>query len=130
MSDEDKPLELDPEYVREKAAKQAAAAAPVKPSRKVAVVILSAVMAAVLVVIVLMVMQRQPTAKGASVPDGVVISVTSPKPGVPITIDGVKAGKTPQALKFKGRTRPITIRGNGVEKTVTPDHDQIVNLAP
>ena len=106
------------------------APAPVKPSRTLAVVILSAVMAAVLVVIVLMVMQRQPTAKGEDVPSGVEITVTSPRPGVPITIDGVKAGKTPQALKFKGRTRPITIRGNGVEKTVTPDHDQVVNLAP
>jgi hypothetical protein len=115
MSDEDKPVD---------------AAAPVKPSRTVAVVILSTVMAVVLVVIVMMVMQRQPTAKGEDAPVGVEITVTSPRPGVPITIDGVKAGKTPQALKFKGRTRPITIRGNGVEKTVTPDRDQVVNLAP
>jgi hypothetical protein len=115
MSDEDKPVETT---------------APVKPSRKVAVVILSTVMAAVLVVIVLMVMQRQPTAKGEGVPEGVMITVMSPRPGVPITIDGVKAGKTPQALKFKGRTRPIAISGNGITKTVTPDHDQIVNLAP
>ncbi|MBL9018324.1 MAG: PEGA domain-containing protein [Myxococcales bacterium] len=117
MSDEDQPV-------------AAAAEPPRKPSRKLAFIILSAVMAAVLVVIVVMVMQRQPTAKGADVPEGVEITVTAPKVGTPITIDGVKAGKTPQAIKIRGRTRPIEIQGNGVTKIVTPDRDQVVNLVP
>jgi hypothetical protein len=117
-----KPPELDPEWVAEKAAKIAAGAEPEhkKPSRTVAVVILSLVM---------MVMQRQPIAKGESI-GGVEITITAPRPGTPITVDGAKAGKTPQSLKIKGRTRPIEIKGNGVTKIVTPDHDQIVNLVP
>ncbi|MEO7094374.1 MAG: hypothetical protein ABI175_14050 [Polyangiales bacterium] len=124
------PPELDPEWVAEKAAKQAAAAAaPKKPSRKVGVIILSLVMAAMLAVIVVMVMQRQPTAKGESI-GGVEITITAPRPGTPITVDGIKAGKTPQSLKIRGRSRPIEIKGNGVTKIVTPDRDQIVNLVP
>jgi hypothetical protein len=117
MSDEDQPV-------------AAAAEPPRKPSRKLAFIILSAVMAAVLVVIVVMVMQRQPTAKGEEVPDGVELTINAPKPGTPFTIDGVKAGKTPQSIKIKGRTRPIEIRGNNVVKIVTPDRDQVVNLVP
>jgi hypothetical protein len=126
-----KPPELDPEWVAEKAAKIAAGAEPEhkKPSRAVAVVILSVVMAAIFAVIVVMVMQRQPAAKGESI-GGVEITITAPKPGTPITVDGAKAGATPQSLKIKGRSRPIEIRGNGVTKIVTPDHDQIVNLVP
>jgi PEGA domain len=126
-----KPPELDPEWVAEKAAKIAAGAEAErkKPSRTVAVVILSLVMAAIFAVIVVMVMQRQPIAKGESI-GGVEITITAPKPGTPITVDGVKAGNTPQSLKIKGRTRPIEIKGNGVTKIVTPDHDQIVNLVP
>ncbi len=126
-----KPPELDPEWVAEKAAKQAAAAATgaKKPSRTVAVVILSLVMASIFAVIVVMVMQRQPAAKGESI-GGVEITITAPRPGTPITVDGVKAGGTPQSLKIKGRSRPIEIRGNGVTKIVTPDHDQVVNLVP
>ena len=117
MSDEDQPV-------------AAAAEPPRKPSRKLAFIILSAVMAAVLVVIVVMVMQRQPTAKGADAPEGYEVTVTAPRPGTPFTIDGVKAGKTPQAIKIRGRTRPIEIRGNNVTKIVTPDRDQVVNLVP
>jgi PEGA domain len=126
-----KPPELDPEWVAEKAAKIAAGAEAErkKPSRTVAVVILSLVMAAIFAVIVVMVMQRQPIAKGESI-GGVEITITAPKPGTPITVDGVKAGNTPQSLKIKGRTRAIEIKGNGVTKIVTPDHDQIVNLVP
>ena len=103
---------------------------PRKPSRKLAFVILSVVMAAVLAVIVMMVMQRQPTAKGEDVPEGVELTINAPKVGTPFTIDGVKAGKTPQSIKLKGRTRPIEIRGNNVIKIVTPDRDQVVNLVP
>jgi hypothetical protein len=117
MSDEDQPV-------------ASAAEPPRKPSRKLAFIILSVVMAAVLTVIVVMVMQRQPTAKGEDVPDGVELTISAPKPGTPFTIDGVKAGKTPQAIKIKGRTRPIEIRGNNVTKIVTPDRDQVVNLVP
>ena len=126
-----KPPELDPEWVAEKAAKIAAGAEAErkKPSRTVAVVILSLVMAAIFAVIVVMVMQRQPIAKGESI-GGVEITITAPKPGTPITVDGMKAGNTPQSLKIKGRTRAIEIKGNGVTKIVTPDHDQIVNLVP
>lgn len=126
-----KPPELDPEWVAEKAAKQAAAAegARPKPSRTMAVVILSLVLAAMAAVIVVMVMQRQPDAKGEAL-SGVMITITAPKPGTPIKVDGAPAGKTPQALKLKGRTRPIKIEGNNVTKIITPDRDQIVNLVP
>ena len=117
MSDEDQPV-------------AAAAEQPRKPSRKLAIIILSAVMAAVVVVIVMLVMQRQPTAKGEDAPEGVELTVTAPRSGTPFTIDGVKAGKTPMAIKIKGRTRPIEIRGNNVIKIVTPDRDQVVNLVP
>ncbi len=125
-----KPPELDPEWVADKAAKQAAAAAPPnKPSRKVAMVILTVVMLAAVAVIVVMVLQRQPTAKGQGVGDGVEITIHCPK-RVPFTIDGVKAGVTPQSLKIRGHNRVITITGNGVTKTITPDHDQVVDLVP
>ena len=126
-----KPPELDPEWVAEKAAKQAAATEGEnkKPSRTVAVVILSVVLASMLAAIVVMVMQRQPDAKGEAI-GGVEITITAPRPGTPITVDGVKAGKTPQSLKIKGRSRPIEIRGNNVIKIVTPDRDQVVNLVP
>ncbi len=125
-----KPPELDPEWVAEKAAKQAAAAAvPNKPSRAVAMVILSVVMVAAVIVIVVMVLQRQPTAKGEGIGDGVEITVHAPKP-VPFTIDGVKAGTTPQSFRLKGRSRPIVIRGNGVTRTITPDRDQVIDLVP
>ena len=100
-----------------------------KPSRVVASVIISLVLAAVLVVIVVMVMQRQPTAKGEAF-EGVELTITSTHPGVPFTVDGAKAGRTPQSLKIKGRTRPIEIKGNGVTKLVVPDHDQTINLVP
>jgi len=92
-------------------------------------VLISLVLAAVVVVIVVMVMQRQPTAKGEAF-EGVELTITSPKVGVPFTVDGAKAGRTPQSLKIKGRTRPIEIKGNGVTKVVVPDHDQTINLAP
>jgi hypothetical protein len=126
-----KPPELDPEWVAEKEAKIAAAAegGRKKPSRTVGIVILTVVLAAMLGALVVMVMQRQPTAKGESI-GGVEITITAPTPGTPITIDGVKAGKTPQSLKIKGRTRPIEIKGNNVTKIVTPDRDQTVNLVP
>jgi len=118
MSDEDQPV-------------AAAAEQPPKPSRKLAIIILSTVMAAVLVVILMIVMQRQPTMKGeGDSVEGVELTVTAPKVGTQFTIDGVKAGKTPQAIKIRGRTRPIEIRGNNVIKIVTPDRDQVVNLVP
>ena len=116
MSDEDNPA--------------AATEQPPKPSRTLAIVILSVVMAAVLAVIIVMVMQRQPTAKGADAGEGYELTVTAPKVGTPFTIDGAMGGKTPQAIKIRGRTRAIEIRGNNVIKIVTPDHDQVVNLVP
>jgi hypothetical protein len=129
-TDDLKPPELDPEWVAEKAAKQAAAAEPPrKPSRTLAIIVLSTVMAAVVVVIVMLVLQRQPTARGADSPSGVLIEVRAPKP-VAFTVDGAKAGKTPQALRLRGGTTPIKITGNGMTKVVTPDHDQVVNLVP
>ncbi len=117
MSDEDQPV-------------VAAAEQPSKPSRKLAFVILSVVMAAVVLTIVMLVMQRQPAVKGEDNGDGVELTVTAPRVGTPFTIDGVKAGRTPQAIKIRGRTRALEIRGNNVIKIVTPDHDQVVNLVP
>jgi hypothetical protein len=102
---------------------------PRRPSRAVAYAVLGAVMAAVVAVIAVIVMQRQPVAKGERL-EGVELTITSSKVGVPFTVDGAPAGRTPQSLKIKGRTRPIEIKGNGVTKIVTPDHDQTINLAP
>jgi hypothetical protein len=117
MSDEDQPVAT-------------AAESPRKPSRRFGFILLSAVMAAVVVVIVMIVMQRQPAVKGEDAPEGVELTITAPKAGTPFTIDGVKAGKTPAAIKIRGRTRAIEVRGNNVLKIVTPDRDQVVNLVP
>jgi hypothetical protein len=129
----DEPPELDPQWVAEKEAKQAAYAAEQDrkpPSKLTAWLILGGVMVAGLVVIGFLIMQRQPNAKGEAL-EGVELTVTSKLPGVPFTVDGAKAGKTPQSLKIKSsRTKPIVIKGNGVVKTVTPDHDQVITLDP
>lgn len=122
------PLEVDAAWAADKARKQAAAAAPA--SRKKggsAGVILAVVLVVMVGVLVVMVMQRQPTARGADLPDGVELTIQAPRP-VPITIDGVKAGKTPQSIRLKGRTRPMRIEGGGVSVTITPDRDQTINL--
>ena len=55
----------------------------------------------------IMVLQRQPDVKGEGAPTGVQITVTAPRPGTPFTIDGAPAGKTPQAIKLRGRKQPL-----------------------
>ena len=123
------PLEVDAEWEAARAAKIAAGEAAKKPRGKAGLV-LTLVMIVALAVIVVMVMQRSPGARRVEAPkDYVEITVTSvPKPGKPITVDGAPAGRTPQSLRLKSRTRPMTIEGNGTTVQVTPDHDQIVNL--
>lgn len=123
------PLEVDEEWSTDKAARIAASEAPKQPRRKGGL-ILTLVMIVALGVIVVMVMQRSPGARRVEAPkDFIEITVTSmPKPGRPFTVDGAPAGRTPQSLRVKGRTKPLTIEGNGTTVQVTPDHDQIVNL--
>lgn len=128
----DEPPELDPQWVAEKEAKQAAYAAQQAkpPSRATAWLILGGVMVVGVLVFVFLIMQRQPVAKGEQL-EGVELTITSKLPNVPFTVDGAKAGRTPQSLKIKGnRTKPLVIKGNGVVKSVVPDHDQIVTLDP
>ena len=88
----------------------------------------SVVMVAVATV---MLLQRQPTARGQEdVSERIEITIRAPRAGTPVTIDGAKAGTTPLAIKLKGaRTRSMRIEGAGVTVEITPDRDQIVNLA-
>ena len=93
--------------------------------------ILGLVMLVSIAVVVIMVTQRQPELKGKEDrPEGIEITVTAPRPGTPFTIDGAPAGKTPQAIKLRGRTQPLKIQGNGLTIVVNPDHSQVVNLDP
>jgi hypothetical protein len=122
----DAPLEVDPVWAAERAAKQATAAAPVANKGKGSLVV-SLVLLVMVGVFIVMVLQRQPTAKGTELPDGIELTITSPKP-VAVTIDGAKAGRTPLSLKLKGSTRVLKIEGNGVVKEIRADRDQVVNL--
>lgn len=124
---EERPLELDPQWVAEKAAKQAAAAKPPPNPRRAGAWILGVVSIVMVAVLVVMITQRQPTARGVDQGEGVEITITAPKP-VPVKIDGVRAGTTPLSIRLKGRTRPIRIEGNGVIKEIATDRDQTVNL--
>ncbi len=78
-------------------------------------------------VFIVMILQRQPSAKGAELPDGVELTITAPRPAL-VTIDGAKAGKTPLSIKLKGSNRVLRIEGNGVTKEIRADRDQVVNL--
>lgn len=109
----------------------ATAAEPTRNTRGPGAIILGLVMVVAIAVVVIMVTQRQPTVKGATErPEGIEITVTAPKPGTPFTIDGAPAGKTPQAIKLRGRTQPLRIEGNGMVVEVNPDQSKTVNLDP
>ncbi len=123
----DAPLEVDPVWAAERSAKQAAAAAPVAKKGKGSLVVVIALFVMVGVFIV-MILQRQPSAKGIEVPDGIELTITAPRP-VFVTIDGARAGKTPLSIKLEGSSRTLRIEGNGVTKEIRADRDQVVNLA-
>ena len=123
----DAPLEVDPAWAAARAAKQAAAVVPPPKKKGSASLVLSLVLLVMVGVFIVMVMQRQPTAKGSQLPDGIELTITSPRPVV-VTIDGARAGKTPISIKLKGSSRVVKIEGNGVVKEITADRDQVVNL--
>lgn len=122
----DAPLEVDPVWAAERAAKQAVAAAPVPRKGKGSAVVAVALLVMVGVFIVMLV-QRQPSAKGTQMAEGIEITITAPRQ-VAVTIDGAKAGKTPLAIKLKASSRTLRIEGNGVTKEIRADRDQVVNL--
>ncbi len=114
-------------WAAERAAKQAGAVAP-PPAKKGKGSLVVAIALLVMVgVFIVMILQRQPSAKGSELPDGIELTITAPRP-VFFTIDGARAGKTPLAIKLKGSTRVLRIEGNGVVKEITADRDQVVNL--
>ena len=121
-------LEVDPAWMAERAAKQAAVAAPVTGAKKGKGSLVVAIALLVMVgVFVVMILQRQPSAKGRQLPDGIELTITAPRP-VAVTIDGAKAGRTPLSIKLKGGSRVLRIEGNGVTKEIRADRDQVVNL--
>ena len=122
----DAPLEVDPAWTADRAAKQAAAAAPAVKKGKGSLVVAFALLVMVGVFIV-MILQRQPSAKGAELPQGIEVTITAPRPTA-VTIDGAKAGKTPLSIKLKASSRYLRIEGNGVTKEIRADRDQVVNL--
>lgn len=108
-----------------------AAAEPRRNTRGPGAVILGIVGVVMIAVVVIMVLQRSPAVKREDDrPEGIEITVTAPIPGTPFTIDGAPAGKTPQAIKLRGRTRPLRIEGNGMQIEVTPDRSKVINLDP
>ncbi len=115
-------------WAAERAAKQAVAAAglPVAKKGKGSLVVAIALLVMVGVFIVMLV-QRQPSAKGQQMTEGIEITISAPRP-VAVTIDGAKAGKTPLSIKLKASTRTLRIEGNGVIKEIRTDRDQVVNL--
>lgn len=122
------PLEVDPAWVASRAAGIAAATAPPpKPRGKGGMLVVAIALVVMVGVFVVMLLQRQPSAQGAEVPDGIELTITAPKPTA-FTIDGVKSGKTPMSIKLKGSNRVLKIEGNGVIKEVRADRDQVVNL--
>jgi len=123
----DAPLEVDPAWVAQRAAGIAAATAPPpKPRGKGSLVVAIALLVMVGVFVV-MLLQRQPTAQGTEIPDGIELTITAPKPTA-FTIDGVKSGKTPMSIRLKGSNRVVRIEGGGAIKEVRADRDQVVNL--
>ena len=120
------PLEVDPTWAAERAAKQVAAAVPPPKKGKGSLVVAIALLAMVGVFVV-MLLQRQPSAQGTELPDGIELTITAPRPTL-VTIDGVRSGKTPLSIKIKGSSRVLKIEGNGVTKEIRADRDQVVNL--
>jgi len=124
----ERPLEVDPAWAAERAAKQAAAVAPPPAPKGKGTLVVAIALLAMVGVFIVMILQRQPSAKGTALPDGIELTITAPRPTL-VTIDGVKAGKTPLSIRIKGSSRVVKIEGNGVLKEVTADRDQVVNLA-
>lgn len=124
----DVPLEVDPVWAAERAAKQATAAAGVTVAKKGKGSLVVAIALLVMVgVFIVMLLQRRPSAKDSELPDGIELTITAPRP-VFVTIDGARAGKTPLSIKLKGGSRVLRIEGNGVTKEIRADRDQVVNL--
>jgi len=123
----DAPLEVDPAWAAERAAKQAVAAAPPAPRKGKGTLAVSIALLVMVGVFIVMLVQRQPSAKGQKVPQGIEVTITAPKPTF-VTIDGARAGKTPLSLKLKASSRYLRIEGNGVTKEIRADRDQVVNL--
>lgn len=123
----DAPLELDPVWAAERAAKQAAAVAPPAAKKGKGSLVVAIALLVMVGVFIVMILQRQPSAKGAEVPQGIEVTITAPRP-VPVTIDGARAGKTPLSIKLKASARYLRIEGNGVTKEIRADRDQVVNL--
>jgi hypothetical protein len=124
-----KPPELDPAWVAEKQAK-IDAAAPLPVKKKGGYWLLGAVMAVMIGAIVVMVAQRAPSMHGGAKLGDIEITVTAPKKGTVVVVDGAPAGETPLVLRLKGGTTPIKIIGNNVAIVVVPDRDRTVNLVP
>jgi hypothetical protein len=91
--------------------------------------LLVGVMVVMLGAIAIMVSQRAPSMKGASVGE-IQITITAPKDGTPIIVDGAPSGQTPVVLRLRSSSTPIKIIGNNVAIVVVPDRDQTVNLVP
>lgn len=125
-----KPLEVDPAWAAEKQAKADAHAAANAPKKRGGYTMLLVVMLVMLGAIGVMVWQRAPALKGGSKIGDVQITITAPKAGTPVVVDGAPAGQTPIVLRLPSGTQPIKIVGNNVSITVIPDRDHVVNLVP
>ena len=122
------PLEVDPAWVAQRAAGIAAATAPPpRPPRGKGMLVVAIALLVMVGVFVVMLLQRQPAAQGAELPNGIELTIQAPRPTM-VTIDGVKSGKTPLSIKLKGSNRVLKIQGNGVLKEIKADRDQVVNL--
>jgi len=121
------PLEVDPAWVASRAAGIAAATAPPPKPRGKGMLVVAIALLVMVGVFIVMLMQRQPSAQGAEVPDGIELTINAPRPTA-FTIDGVKSGKTPMSIRLKGGSRVVKIEGGGVIKEVRADRDQVVNL--
>jgi diacylglycerol kinase family enzyme len=105
----------------------AAAEPPPSAKKKAGGIVLALVMLAMVGVIIVMILQRQPTAKGTEIPEGIEITITAPRPTT-VKIDGVPSGRTPVSIRLKGSKRTLKIEGNGVTKEILADRDQTVDL--
>ncbi|MDB4960656.1 MAG: hypothetical protein JWP01_655 [Myxococcales bacterium] len=105
----------------------AAAEPPPSAKKKAGGIVLALVMLVMVGVIIVMILQRQPTAKGREIPDGIEITINAPRPTV-VRIDGVPSGKTPVSIRMKSSKRTLRIEGGGVTKEIRADRDQTVQL--
>jgi hypothetical protein len=105
----------------------AATEPPPSAKKKAGGLLLGLVMLVMVGVIIAMIMQRQPTAKGTELPDGIEITITAPRP-TQVRIDGVPSGKTPVSIRLNASKRVLKVEGNGVTKEIRADRDQTVDL--